>query len=203
MIDLYKKRAKILNAMGVINHDLRYKPDAAMKGAVTKAWNKHISIANNLQDFAIKIVSNKTAKKITDAKLQVKTSSGRTKLFIPTFGKKVTISRGHVVRESPGFKEKSYPIDKDVFNTASKLFADKKKGEYIMVSVGTNAHFSTVFHGMAEFERYLSEWKPKDKTTKKHKQDLISSLTLTVAKGRAIDTSSRGNKQWQKRKGKR
>jgi hypothetical protein len=178
----YKEKARLLKRAGLMKIDLRETPSPLQKAAITKTFNKHKSVLNNLQDFTIRTVSKATSKNIDTAALKIKTKNGKEKLFIPTpHGEKVRIKKGRLNLDTKNYHEEVYPGGWNFFDNAKKVFKKKLgKNEYITVRIGTNSAFNRTFKDINSLLFYMRDWNPKDAL--ETKENLISHISIVKVK---------------------
>lgn len=180
-------KAKKLKQLGLIDFAIPRKGKEhhltpAQKGQITKFANKHKSILNNPQGYAVRHVSKATAKTLDLAALKVKKGK-RVTAFIPhEKNETVQILKNGVVKKSKGdYVKRIYPAGWNMLETADKIFKRKlRRGEYVMVQIGKNAPFMQTFTSKIQLLNYLQAWQPKDKN--KTKEQLISHFALVTVR---------------------
>jgi hypothetical protein len=177
MVISYKEKALLLRKINAINVDLRRELSSKNKALITRRYNKHSGILENLQDFSQKIVNNKTAKQLSAIKYSVKLKNGKTKVLIYAPDQKVKIRDGKIYKISGDYHETIYPAGKDIFKSATKLFKKKlSRHEYVMISIGGARPFNRVFYDINSLLFYVSNWNPNDEDA--DKSDLIQHMSL-------------------------
>jgi len=131
-------------------------PTKNQRDRIVKTARRFSGPANRPADFTTHRVTPATARKLRAGGYAVK----QKRTVIERFGAEVVrITRRGIEREyAHGIKRTHLLAGGNIFARAEKFFAERKPGEYLMLSVNGKHEFGTRFRSMAEFEKYADDF---------------------------------------------
>jgi hypothetical protein len=133
------------------------------KDRIIKIRHQHPGPALHPGEFVGKKINWKDARTLKRAGYEVKLSGKRPTVAFARYGaEKISYRKGEVVRHRGHYKTRTRVGDsRDIFDQAREFFARKKKGQTLMLRVGSNSAFGVAIDNYEDFVKYMHHWRAR------------------------------------------